>query len=79
MSRCGQRDGNGCGRELLWALDENGKVIPLEKDALPIYQLGEWDAASNRYAVTRATGVRVLHHAVCPKRDNFKKPKPQGT
>jgi hypothetical protein len=69
MSTC-----KGCGRDILWGVDEKGTRIPLDPRA-PVYHVMAFDPETNTYAVERAGGSvptnYVSHFATCPKAKDF--------
>ena len=72
MSVC--RLPRGCGKTILWGVDEKGRRIPLDPHA-PVYHVMSFNAATQTYAVERAGGERpinyVSHFATCPKANEF--------
>ena len=72
MSRCGNDRRPGCGREIDWGIDPDGKRIPLTRGA-PIYVVEHFDKESGAYAVRKVEpgSYRVSHFATCPNASNF--------
>lgn len=63
----------GCGRAIIWALNENTrKPIPLDAVA-PVYQLNGQVMGEHTPTAGRAVDSYVSHFVTCPKRDQFKK------
>lgn len=69
----------GCGKEIVWAITNNGKNIPLDPKALVFSVLPE----GGKLIAIKPVGVLgerwlVSHWATCPKAEDFhKKPEPQ--
>lgn len=75
VSICRGRAGRpGCGKDIVWGVDEKGTRIPLDPRA-PVYHVLSWDPVSKLYAVERAIGEKgtyqVSHFATCPMANNF--------
>jgi len=68
MSYC-----KGCGKEIVWAIDENGYKIPLDPRA-PVYmRLEKMDDGTIR--VRRDESSCVTHFATCRKANEFSRKK----
>lgn len=67
----GRRECKGCGKSILFAQTEDGKIIPL--DTIPPTYLLERDLTGVLVAV-RSDAV-VSHFATCPKANDFSKGK----
>ena len=73
MAKC-----KGCGAEILWAKNENDKMIPLDAKA-PVYVLTiRADSPAEKVAGTEARCQRaekdrafVSHFSTCPKANEF--------
>ena len=74
MAKC-----RGCGAEIIWAMNENGKLIPLDAKA-PVYLLTEVKKSITEVEKsTRCVRVGrddlpacyVSHFATCPKANEF--------
>lgn len=71
MSRCGDGQRPGCGREIAWGVLPNGVRVPLDP-LPPVYLVGPWDPKEQAFRIERASiGYRVSHFSVCPKASNF--------
>lgn len=62
----------GCGRKIVWAIDEAGKRQCLDAVA-PVYEVLRPDEVDARCA--RRKESFVSHFVTCPNRDQFRKPK----
>jgi hypothetical protein len=58
----------GCGKNIVWAILENGKKIPLDPTP-PCYVLTA--CGGPEPAAVRDRGVMVSHFATCPKANQF--------
>lgn len=70
MSKC-----KGCGKEILWAVDADGKRIPLDTKP-PVYQF--WQVPTKDGVVMRCDWTKihaVSHFATCPEANRFSKSK----
>lgn len=56
----------GCGAEIIWARNENGKMIPLDAKA-PVYIIDP----DNPDHCVRSNYAHVSHFATCPKANEF--------
>jgi len=67
VARC-----KGCGAEILWARNENGKKIPLDAKA-PVYVLTIREDMGIEARCQRAEKGRafVSHFSTCPKANEF--------
>lgn len=67
MSKC-----RGCGAEIIWAKNENDKLIPLDAKA-PVYVLTIREGMGHETRCQRAEKGRafVTHFATCPKANEF--------
>lgn len=67
MAKC-----KGCGAEILWAKNENGKMMPLDAKA-PVYVLTIRNDMGTEARCQRAEKGRafVSHFATCPKANEF--------
>lgn len=72
----------GCGKEIVWAVSETGRKIPLDPRA-PVYSVkgGECSLQKNGTNVMgEVISYYVSHFATCPKANDFsaskKKPRP---
>ncbi len=68
MAKC-----KGCGKEIIWAKNENGKMIPLDPRA-PVYSIVKDDG--DAFRCVRVDGDSdfidyVTHFATCPKASDF--------
>lgn len=69
MSNC-----KGCGKAIIWAVDENGKTIPLDKSA-PVY-IETGVGHMRGIGVKRDKRGYVSHFATCSKANEFSASKP---
>lgn len=61
----------GCGKPMLWAKNENGKMIPLDPKA-PVWAMtGEAENDGALPLVERAPNAFVTHFATCPQANRF--------
>lgn len=66
MSQC-----KGCGKEIVWALTEEGKKIPMDLKPV-IYQMVELDNGEARVKKLPGYPVHCVSHFVtCPKANDF--------
>lgn len=73
MSNC-----RGCGKEIIWGVNLEGKKIPLDP-APPVYVSMGNTGITNGMVVTRDPDAMVSHFATCPEANEFsgsKKAKP---
>jgi len=69
----------GCGKQLEWGIDDEGKKIPLDMRA-PIYKLGSYDPDKRAWMLMRMPeGFKVTHFATCPKASEFSGARRTGT
>lgn len=71
-SRFPRSECRGCGAPIIWGVDEKGQRHPLDAKA-PCY-LAVQDVRGVH--VKRLREAFVSHFVTCPKRDEFRKPKP---
>jgi hypothetical protein len=64
MSKC-----RGCGKKIVWGMDEGGKRIPLDPTP-PVYAEIDRDADDN-LIVKRDRNAMVSHFATCPQANRF--------
>ena len=67
MSKC-----KGCGKEIIWAKNENGKMVPLDASA-PVFLITEADDETGCVKVGHddLPACYVSHFATCPKANEF--------
>lgn len=72
MAKC-----KGCGAEIIWAKNENNKMIPLDAKA-PVYVLTiEENIRDANCQRSRNPRAYVTHFATCPKANEFSGNKPR--
>lgn len=68
MAKC-----KGCGKEIVWALDENDHKIPLDLTS-PVYMLLE-KLSDGTHRVRRDKSSAVTHFATCRRANDFSRKK----
>ena len=69
---CGNASRPGCGKPIVWALDENSKRIPLDPRA-PVYRVVENEAGET--ICWREPQAMVSHFATCSHANEFSRSK----
>lgn len=65
MAKC-----KGCGASIIWAVNENGKRVPLDAKA-PIYVLLATASLDEERCVRDRSPRYVSHFSTCPKANEF--------
>lgn len=65
----------GCGKQIVWAEDKNGKKIPLDP-APPVYEFTH-DQMINKTVCNKLDRAAVSHFATCPNANDFSGSKKQ--
>lgn len=65
MSNC-----KGCGKKIVWGIDENGKTIPLDP-APPIYMLACMTTRGQEVTRAPRNEYMVSHFSTCAKANDF--------
>lgn len=60
----------GCGREIVWGQDAEGKRIPLDPRP-PVYRVFDPPNAGEPHLVARMPNAMVSHFITCPKAAEF--------
>lgn len=64
----------GCGKRILWGIDEDGTTIPLDMTP-PVYVPRGGEFREGMVVVDRHTRAYVSHFATCPQREQFSRKK----